>query len=316
MTIATLKRNLLKYRILRGVDTLYNVKFFKYPSGWQVRVYDSVVGYHDNSSDCIIKDDDNGFYPLWDMELGQYVYQRVKKGYGDTWYNPFTEREEKAPVEWDEDEILKKKKRSIASSMGRTINAVYEKARANIWDWFITLTFNPEKVDSFDYQSVVKSLKNWIDYIRRFSPDIGYIIVPEKHESGRFHFHGLFRSCDGLQFVSSGKTDKKGNLIYNVGAYKLGWSTATRINDQSKVTKYIAKYISKDLVQVAFNKKRYWASRNLLDPEVVEVVLDRQKQEMLVSRLADKASHIKKIENGEVVTTYFEIPEGVCNEEW
>lgn len=295
---------------------MYNVKFFKYPSGWQVRVYDTIVGYHDKPDDHLDKDGDPQPYPLWDTELGDYVYERVKNGYRDTWYNPFTEREEKAPVEWDEDEILRKKKRSIASSMGRTINAVYQKSRANTWDWFITLTFDPDKVDSFDYSKVVKSLKNWIDLIRRSFPDIGYIIVPEKHESGRFHFHGLFRNCDGLHFVPSGKTDTKGNLIYNVGAYKLGWSTATRIGDQAKVTKYIAKYISKDLVQVAFNKKRYWASRNLLDPETTEVILDREKQEMLVSWLEDKATHIKRIENGEVVTTYFEIPAGVCDEEW
>ena len=47
----------------------------------------------------------------------------------------------------------------------------------------------------------------------------------------------------------------------NVGSYRLGWSTATRITDQAKVTKYIAKYISKDLCQVASGRKRYWCSR-------------------------------------------------------
>lgn len=36
------------YRIKnKGVNVLYNVKYFKYPAGWQVRIYDSLVGFHD-----------------------------------------------------------------------------------------------------------------------------------------------------------------------------------------------------------------------------------------------------------------------------
>ena len=69
-------------------------------------------------------------------------------------------------------------------------------------------------------------------------------------------------------------------------------------------------------MQVAFNKRRYWASRNLNEPEVTEVVLDRQKQDMLASRLAEKATYIKKIENGEVVTVYYELPPGEISDEW
>lgn len=295
---------------------MYNVKYFKYPSGWQVRIYDTIVGYHDKPDDIPDPYDDPSPVPLWDDKLGDYVYERVKSGYKDTWFNPFSMKEEKMPVLYDEKEIERKKKRSIASSMGRTINAVYQKARANTWDWFITFTFNPDLVDSMDYGLVVKKLSKWLNNMKLQCPDMGYIIVPEKHKSGRFHFHGLFRGCDGLGFVPSGKQTFKGDVIYNVGKYKLGWTTATKINDQTRVTKYIAKYISKDLVQVAFNKRRYWASRNLDEPDVTEVVLDKQKQDMLAGRLAEKATHIKKIENGEVVTMYYELPPGGMDDEW
>lgn len=292
---------------------MYNVKFFKFPHGWQVRVYDTIVGYKEKP-DKLFLDEEPILWPMWDDEEG-YVYQWIHPE-SDTWINPFNGNEEPMPKEWNEKEEERKKARSISSSMGRTINAVYSKARANSWEWFFTLTFNPEKVDSLDYVSTVKKLKNWLDRMRRSCPDIGYIIVPEKHESGRYHFHGLFKNCEGLGFVPSGKKDRKGNLIYNVGAYNLGWSTATRIVDQSRVTRYLAKYISKDLVQVAFNKRRYWCSRNLDEPEVTEVILDRPKLDQLAGRLGEAASYVKRIENGEVITTYYELPEGVCNEEW
>lgn len=285
---------------------MYNARIIQYPSGWQVRVYNQIVGFHDHRpDDWFLTSPESPSYPLWDSEQEEYVYERVP--WKDTWYNPFAQREEKAPVPYDEEEIAARKKRSIASSMGRTVNAVYHKARSNTWDWFVTLTFNPDLVDSFDYQLTVRKLKTWIDYMRRSSPDIGYIIVPEKHKSGRYHFHGLFRACDGIDFRPSGKTDHKGNPIYNVGSYKLGWSTATRIVDQSRVTKYLAKYISKDLCQVAFNKKRYWCSRNLEDAPVQEVVLDKDKLEQLVSRLDGAATYVKRLESGEVVVTYYEL---------
>ena len=311
MTIATLNTILLKYRIFKGLDILYNVKIFRYPAGWQVRVYDTVVGYHEKPCKLYLdRSSDLPFQPLWDAELEEYVYERVPDGV-EMWFNPFTLKEEVAPVMYDEDEIARKKKRSLASSMNRTVNAVYKIARSNFWDWFVTLTFDPEKVDSFDYGITVKKLSKWLNNCKSQCPDMGYVIVPEKHESGRFHFHGLFRGCDGLGFTDSGHKDKKGNVIFNVGKYKLGWSTATKINDQSSVTKYIAKYINKDLCSVAFGKRRYWCSRNLDDADVQEVILDRDKLSMLIGRLDESATYIKRVENSEVTMTYYELPKEV-----
>ncbi|AXF52344.1 MAG: hypothetical protein [Inoviridae sp.] len=253
---------------------------------------------------------------MWDENEQEYFYERIPDK-ADVWLNPFTGKQEKAPTMFDEKEYERKKQRSLASSMGRTVNAIYRLARANTWDWFITLTFNPDKVDSFDYSATVKKLSLWLNNAKKICPDMGYMIVPEKHPtSGRYHFHGLFKNCDGLGFVQSGHKDKKGRIVYNVGKYKLGWTTATEVTDNSRATKYIGKYINKDLCQVAFGKKRYWASRNLDEPEVTEVILDKDKMQMLVSRLSETASYIKRIENGEVTTTYYELPEGVCDEEW
>lgn len=285
---------------------MYNARIIQYPSGWQVRVYNQLVGFHDHRpDDWFLTDPGGAFYPLWDEGQQEYVYERVP--WKDAWFNPFTEREERAPVPYDEEEVAVKKKRSIASSMNRTVNAVYHKVRSNTWDWFVTLTFDPDLVDSFDYGLAVAKLSKWLNNLRRLSPDIGYVMVPEKHKSGRYHFHGLFRACGGIDFRPSGKTDHKGNPIYNVGSYRLGWSTATRITDQAKVTKYIAKYISKDLCQVASGRKRYWCSRNLEDAPVQEVVLDKDKLQQLVSRLDDTAAYIKKIDCGEVAVTYYEL---------
>lgn len=234
----------------------YNVRFLHYPSGWQVRIYDSKVGVNFNIPKSV---DDSVGFPFWDENLQDYQQgyisekRYLKEG---TWMNPFTGIEELAPHFLDEEDESAKKERSVRSSRNRTVNKVYHIARSNTWDWFVTLTFNPEKVDSFDYEACVKKLSVWLMHCRRSAPDLGYIMVPEKHPtSGRFHFHGLFRDADGLGFKDSGHVDKSGNRIYNIGSYKLGFTTATRVGDQARVTRYIAKYISKDVCEVAFREK-------------------------------------------------------------
>lgn len=292
---------------------MYNVKFFKYPSGWQVRVYNTLVGFHEKPDNFLVNDEYMSA-PVWDEDIQEYIYTMLPC---ETWVNPFTMKTEPVPVAYEDikEDLEEKKKRSVRSSMGRTVNAVYRIARANVWDWFITFTFNPDIVDSFDYSATVKKLSMWLNNMRKASPDLGYIVVPEQHESGRYHFHGLFKDCEGFEFVPSSKCTNKGEVIYNVGKYKFGWTTATRIGSQDRVTKYIAKYINKDLCQVAFGKRRYWVSRNLNAADVQEVVLDKDKLNQLVSRLEKKASFIKQVECAEVVTTYFELPAGLDEEE-
>lgn len=294
---------------------MYNVRFIKYPSGCQVRVYSALTGYH-APPDEFKKDRDRRLVhvPIWDDETEQYMDCIMPPD--GFWFNPFTFHFEPAPREFlDEEDVMadleKKKKRSIASSMGRTVNSVYHTARSNTWDWFVTLTFDPDRTDSFDYALCTKKLSDWLSRMRRLSPSMGYIMVPEKHRSGRYHFHGLFRDCSGIAFIPSGKVSGSGLPIYNVGSYRFGFSTATAVTDQAKVTKYIAKYITKDLCQVAFGKKRYWASRNLQDAEVQEAVLDKDQLRMLLGRLESEASYVKRLECSEYTTTYYELPPGV-----
>ena len=49
----------------------------------------------------------------------------------------------------------------IKRSCRRTKNKIYDIARCNKWDYFFTLTFNPDKVNSFNYEEVAKKLSNW-----------------------------------------------------------------------------------------------------------------------------------------------------------
>ena len=51
--------------------------------------------------------------------------------------------------------------------------------------------------------------------------------------------------------------------------YNLGRSEVAPIRDKTKMSSYIKKYITKELITEKY-AKRYWSSRNLIAPEVIE----------------------------------------------
>lgn len=209
-------------------------------------------------------------------------------------------------MEWVRQISDSNKSESLRVSRSRTISKVYDIARSNMWEYFFTLTFNPEKVDSYDYSEVVKKLSKWLNNLRAICPGMKYIVVPEKHKSGRWHFHGLFADVDGLQFLDSGYVSESGQVIYNVGNYKLGFSTAVRLDGSPKVVSYLCKYITKEVCESTKGKKRYWASRNVKLPEVIEFDVDMKMSEILSCCDVDNG-HIKTVE-GYISVSYIDAP--------
>jgi hypothetical protein len=180
--------------------------------------------------------------------------------------------------------------RSFDVSVSRTKNKLIDLVRSNNWDYFLTFTFNPDKVDRYNYDEVVKKMSVWLNNQRKKYFNLKYVVVPELHKDGAYHFHGLF--SDGLTYVDSGYKDKQGRVIYNVSDYKIGFTTATRVTDTKKAGQYILKYITKDLCFRTENKRRYWASRNLNKPEMEKLYIgdDNTIHQMLFNAIK-KANH-------------------------
>ena len=221
---------------------------------------------------------------------------------GRLMYNPFTDEVERMT------ELIERKEAEdyARKSCARTINKIYDIARSDVWDWFTTFTFNPERVNSFDYAECTQKLSDWLANMRRESPDMKYIVVPEQHKSGRWHFHGLIRDCEGLQFTFSGHRDKKGRRIYNLSKYRFGFTTATRITDHRRASSYLCKYITKDLCELTKHKKRYWCSQNINRPKVSEFLVDGDLLDLAVLALSQDDAHIKSIKTPWTSVTYID----------
>ena len=210
-------------------------------------------------------------------------------------------------------DIISLHKHSVITSQLRAKKMVYDLARCNEWEYFITFTFNPDKINSFDYDETSKAMSKWIKNNKyRHAPDMRYVIVPELHKSGRYHFHGMFSNMGSIKFVDSGKKDKSDRVIFNVGNYKLGFTTATQISSSNATALYIGKYITKELSAEIKYKKRYWRSRNLNEPIVKKSVLDSTERMMeldLISKCSWKKEIVQHFGSFERHVTIYEIRE-------
>lgn len=185
-------------------------------------------------------------------------------------------------VGYTDDRPRKKKEKSDdkdrQDSLRRSIQTVYDIAKSNIWDWFVTLTFDPQKVNSYDYDACVDAVIRFLKCLRYLSEDFVYLLVPELHKSGRYHFHGLIRGPlpheEALNLCGRRVLDDNGHQVYNIPIYDYGFTTAIKVYSLSAIG-YIAKYITKQDA-VPQGRKRYWASRGVARPKVEYFMLDKE----------------------------------------
>lgn len=160
----------------------------------------------------------------------------------------------------------KKKHENLYNAKQRLIDLVYCNSLVSPWEYFVTLTFDPKKVDSYNYQEVVVAMGKWLDNIKHQNRNLKYILVPELHKSGRVHIHGLFKDCPNLRLEDSGKR-KNGCIIYNITNYKYGFTTVSKIKNQEAVSVYMSKYMTKELINIS-GRKTYWCSQKLERPKI------------------------------------------------
>jgi hypothetical protein len=175
----------------------------------------------------------------------------------------------------------------------RARGKVLEYALCNNWDYFITLTLDKEKLDRYDLKAYVKKLGAFLkNYSHRnlsaqdisgqaVQDRIRYLLIPEKHQDGAWHMHGLLKGLPIehlTEFTVKDRIPEKikrlirgGHRIYNWLPYanKFGWVTAEPIRDREAVSRYITKYIHKAMIvgNMEINQKLYYCSQGLDEAE-------------------------------------------------
>ena len=171
------------------------------------------------------------------------------------------------------------KEKNRQDSLKRAKKKVFEIASANEWHYMATFTLNKDVIDRYDSTEVQKRFSNWLSNMVQRKGLKG-LFIPEKHEDGAIHFHGLMNDALTMHFSKTYKvmgikkpmgerklrnmkkspTDTGVKPVFNVGEYKLGFSTAIPLDEQSavdevdknttRVSHYITKYCTKDLDKI------------------------------------------------------------------
>ena len=221
----------------------------------------------------------------------------------------------------DIEEVERKAQDSVRSSLGRTKSKVYQLARGHSWEWFITFTFSPGKCVRYEWDETAGRLSEWLSYQRKRHAgggyDLKYMVVPEQHKDGAWHFHGIFAGCSNRVL---GLQPSAVSGVWNANAWRWGFSTATPVKDELAVSNYITKYITKDMVSVSKGKKRYWASRNLTPPAKVNFSVRATSaagiRSPIQDALGDMLSRSSTIEGPNGAVTYLQVaggPEEIYN---
>ena len=217
------------------------------------------------------------------------------------------------------DELLEQKRqeRSINSSVNRTKNSIYSVARANEWEFFVTLTFDRSKVDSSDYNLISSKSRTWLNHLKaRYASDLKYLAVPELHTDGKhWHIHALLSNIGSIKLEDSGIV-KAGKKIYNLPGWNYGFSTASMIESSERVSSYICKYITKELATLTQHRKRFWSSANCV--RFKDCVSDEFLDDpgLIFEKYGDSIDYIKKVKCPVVnrSVTYVEISKEVKTE--
>lgn len=162
----------------------------------------------------------------------------------------------KARKDSEQANILRSKRRAAAN--------LKDIALCNDFKYFVTLTLDGGKIDRYDLSAVVTKLNSWLDNrVRR--KGLKYVLVPEEHKDGAFHFHGFFN--DALSVVDSGTLSVPGckrprkprsarererlltngaKVVYNLYDWDFGFSTAIELyGEREAAISYTTKYITK-----------------------------------------------------------------------
>jgi len=150
------------------------------------------------------------------------------------------------------------------SSIARTRTTISDLCLCNHFDLFCTFTFDPKRFNSKHINYCKSYMNNWCHNAKaRHSKNLQYLIVPEKHKSGAIHFHALIKGFEG-RLKDSGHV-QGGRVVYNIPHWHFGFSTAVKIDNQEAVSRYIRKYITKDMILLP-GSKRYFCSQGLERP--------------------------------------------------
>ena len=236
--------------------------------------------------ECIERDIFDIGYDKFDGKLYHYPggkYQVVKAS-EKVFRVPIPGCIDRPPIQrWDDPDRASERTDNLLRARTRIQQIIL----CNEWNNFLTITYDPEKIDSTNVPLVIQKTQNWLKNMTKRN-GLAYLLVPEYHKKEkRVHCHALTNDAlniesndiykvEGIKKPLKESTIKKQHIppekilypVYNCPDWKHGFSTAIDVyGTPSRLANYVLKYITKENEKI-FGRS-YWCSKNLkLYPDI------------------------------------------------
>lgn len=187
----------------------------------------------------------------------------------------------------------------LDNNFSRARSMVLQYALCNPWEHFFTGTLDKTKQDRFNLDVFASRFMQFIRDMRKvYQAKFQVLLVPERHEDGAWHIHGVVNGLPPSALIPFWCMQKQGAIVpqklidggyFNWPDYmdKFGFCSLAPIRDPVATAFYITKYVSKDLSRRAgdLGKHLYFHSRPLLKAEKAADVYmyNRQLEEVCVN---------------------------------
>lgn len=212
--------------------------------------------------------------------------------------------------------------KSFLNSLRRAQKSIFEYAVANDWDFWGTFTLDKVKIDRYDLDVIQKELTIFLMNTRaKKFKNLKWLIVPETHKNGAWHFHLLLSGLPEVELRYIGKTYKNtGRKMFNWIEYenKFGFNSLIDIRNMPldqmyKIANYLTKYMTKEIGLLRFNKKKYWSSKGLQRPNKINRLLSYEEYQEFINNISTSdiirydEYYCKDKQTGEIFNTVTEI---------
>lgn len=156
-------------------------------------------------------------------------------------------------------------------------------AKCNIKEWktFITLTF-ADNVRDIGFAN--KRLHSFFVKIRRIFENFKYLCIPEFQKRGAVHYH-LLTNIDltNNNLIYKQEYNKK---FFHIKYWNEGFTSVEELqNDKKKIIGYISKYMTKDIDNRLFGRRRYFYSQNLNKPKIEYLDIDNLRHKEYLGKI-------------------------------
>jgi len=186
----------------------------------------------------------------------------------------------------------------IKDAKFRAKRKVVEYALNNDFNWFVTFTFDKNKIDRYDVKLLEKKILLWLKNTdKNYNSKAKYLLVPEYHRDKAIHYHALIKMQNNrLKFLYNHRHWKKGVYKDTLLFKKFGRNEWVNIDSYTEpIGLYLAKYITK--LPDKMNNRYYFASKALNQSKKIKINLD-------VLEVAEKVKDLQPATVTRFVTVY------------